>query len=350
MTTSRMRLLRIASILFVFLISVAQAQRPWQITGRLQSGVEYDSNIYESPSRVVEASVARFLMQTRATRTTPQWRVTLDYAGALLLYESARDENKLMQDANAGLMWSHQSGVRFYARGQGHLKLYLENPTDYGMTSGALGALLPVLKNSNIELGLETGQLDYARGDDFDFTFNGALVTLRYRFSNRLLGEFGVTQRDLNYQRPSFLNSPNNLEAITQHDDFSAMRLAASYNARLLLQARVEAQRNRSNRHVFDYNRVQAHLLLGYPLVQKWLLRASLLLQRKRYLTEGPQVSLPELDPEREQSNHIIIDVTRELSATATLLLRWTRHNNESPVRSLFYRKNLLFAGFELRL
>ncbi len=289
-------------------------------------------------------------MQTRATRTTPQWRIALDYAGALLLYESARGENKLMQDASGSVLWSHRSGVRFYARGQGHLKLYLESPTDYGMTSGAIGVLLPVIKNSNLELGLETGQLDYARNDDFDFTFNGAFATVRYRFSGKLIGELGVTQRDLDYQRASFLNSPNNFEAITQHDDFSALRLAANYNARLLLQTRVEVQRNRSNRQVFDYNRVQAHVLVGYPFAQKWLLRTSLLMQRKRYLAAGPPVSLPELDPEREQSNHVIIDLTRDLSTTTTLLLRWTRHNNESQVRSLFYRKNLLFAGFELRL
>lgn len=289
-------------------------------------------------------------MQTRAIRTTPRWRIALDYAGALLLYDNARDENKLMQDVSGSVMWGHRSGLRLYARGQGHLKLYLESPTDYGMTSGAIGTLLPVAKNFNLELGLETGQLDYAHDDDFDFTFNGGFATLRYRFSSKLIGELGGTQRDLDYVRASFLNSPNNFEAIPQHDDFSALRLAANYNARLLLQTRVEVQRNRSNRQVFDYNRVQAHVLVGYPFTQKWLLRASLLVQRKRYLAAGPQVSLPELDPEREQSNHLIFDLTHDLSATTTLLLRWTRHNNESQVRSLFYRKNLLFAGFELRL
>lgn len=345
-----MSFFRVALILSMSIAFAARAQRPWQLAGRLQSGVEYDGNIYESPSRKVEASVGRVLMQTRATRTSPRFRVALDYAGALLLYEGARDENKLMQDANASFMWLDRSGVKLYARGQAHLKLYLENPADYGATSGAIGAVLPAIKKTSLDLGLETGQLDYARGDDFDFTFNGAFATLRYHFSAKLMSEAGLARRNLEYQRESFLNTPSQLETSKQHDDFTALRLAASYNARLFVQARIELQRNRSNRDVFDYNRLQAHALAGYPFAKRWLVRTSLLLQSKRYLAPGPPVSLPELDPEREQSNHFILDLSRDLSSTTTLLLRWSRHNNESPVRSLFYRKTLLFAGLELRL
>ncbi len=343
---------RVALTICVSLVLAAKAhaQRPWQLAGRLQSGVEYDSNIYESPSRAVAASVGRFFMQTRATHATPRWRIALDYAGALLFYEGARDENKLLQDASGSVMWLDRSGVKLYLRGQGQLKLYLESPTDYGATSGAIGALLPASKNAAIDLGAETGQLDYARGDDFDFTFNGAFATLRYHFSSRLAGEIGIAHRKLDYLRASFVNTSSNFETDTQQDDFNALRVAWSYNARMLLQSRFELQRNRSNRDVFDYDRFQAHLLAGYPFARQWLLRVSLLFQRKHYLTAGPPISLPELDPEREQSNHLILDLSRDLSESTTLLLRWSRHNNESPVRSLFYRKTLVFAGLEVRL
>jgi hypothetical protein len=330
--------------------TTAHAQRPWQLAGRLQSGVEYDDNIYESPSQRVAATVGRVLVQTRAAHASQRWRLTLDYAGALLLYEGARVENKLLQDASAGVTWLSRSGVKVYLRAQGHLKLYLESPADYGTTSGAMGVLLPLINNAALDLGAETGQLDYAAGDDFDFTFNGAFAALRYQFSPRFAGEIGIAHRKLDYLRASFVNTPSLFATGAQHDEFNALRAAASYNGRVLLQGRFELQRNRSNREVFDYNRFRAHVLAGYPFAARWLLRASLLFQRKHYLAAGPPVSLPELDPEREQSNHLILDLSRDVSESLTLLLRWSRHNNESPVRSLFYRKTLVFAGLELRL
>ncbi len=348
-----MNWLRVACKIFgsiFFLATLAQAQSPWQLSARLQSGVEYDSNIYESTARTVSTAVGRLLMQTRATYADPRWRITLDYSAAMLAYESARDENKVLQEGNASLMWLAKNGMRFYVRGQGNLKLYLENPTDYGTTSGSFGTILPPIKNLSCEIGAETGQLDYARGDDFDFTFSGAFLALRRQFGAQISSEAMMLYRRLDYVRPSFANTPSYLEADTQKDDFAALRLAASYSRRILLQGRLEIQRNRSTRSVFDYNRLQVHMLVGYPFAPRWLLRASLLFQRKSYLAAAPPISLPELDPEREQSNNVVFDLSRELSQTTALLLRFSYHNNESPVRSLFYRKTLLFAGVELHL
>ena len=77
---------------------------------------------------------------------------------------------------------------------------------------------------------------------------------------------------------------------------------------------------------------------------------SAVMLQRKRYLVPSSPVSLPELDPEREQSNHAVVDLSRSLSGEASLVLRLAYHNNETPVRGLFYSKLLLFTGFEVRL
>ncbi len=343
---------RVAIKLFsmTFLLAkLALAQSAWQLTSRLQTGVEYDSNIYESTARQVSTSVGRFLMQNRALLTAQHWRISLDYAGALLVYQNHRDENKLLQDANGSITWLAKNGFRLYLRGQGNLKLYLQSPTDYGTTSGTLGVIFPLTKKIFMEAGAETGQLDYARGNNFDFTFTGASLALRRQLGAKAMGEAAVVYRKLEYARASFVNAPANLDPETQQDDFTALRLSANYSKHLLLQGRLELQRNRSNRGVFGYNRAQLHVLVGYPPLPHWLVRVSFLLQRKRYLDAAPPISLPELDPEREQSNHLVLDISRDLSQTLALLLRLSHHNNESPVRSFFYRKTLLFAGLEMR-
>lgn len=324
------------------------AQSGWQLASRLQTGMEYDNNIYESTSRATATSLGRVLMQTRATNTSGRWRVALEYTGAFLLYHDHHDENKVLQEAAGSVTWAGKA-LKLYGRGQGHLKLYLENPADYGTTSGTLGAIFPLGKRLALEAGLETGQLDYAGSDDFDFTFNGAFAALRPQLGAHLTGEAALTFRKLNYVSAFFLNTPTSLETELQTDDFAALRFAASYSRTMLLQGRLELQRNRSNRRALEYNRVQIHLLAGYPFAPRWLFRTSLLWQNKSYLEVAPPLSLPELDPEREQSNHLILDLSHDLSRTTTLLLRFSQHNNESPVRSLFYRKTMLFTGFEMR-
>ena len=94
---------------------------------------------------------------------------------------------------------------------------------------------------------------------------------------------------------------------------------------------------------------MQLYLLFGCNPAPAWLLRAAFMLQHKRYLLPSSPISLPELDPEREQSNYAVLDLTRNLSSQASWLLRLAYHNNETPVRGLFYQKLLLYSGLELR-
>ncbi|MGH7492711.1 MAG: hypothetical protein ACREOO_09985 [bacterium] len=325
------------------------AQSSWLLSSRLQSGLEYDGNIYESSALNVAATAGRLLFQTRAEKNMARGRIDVDYTGALQIYPDYRRENKLLQDLNGGLQWQATGRFRFFARGQATLKLYLNNVTDYGTTTGIAGVGAAITPRIATELSVETGQLDYALGSDFDFTFKGAWLTLRFHPGSTLAWEAAVLQRQINYPSRLALTGTGMLLSLPQNDDLTTFRLAANYGRKYFLRARLEAQRNRSTRDIFDYDRAQFHFLFGCNPAPRWLLRAAAVLQRKRYLVPSSPVSLPELDAEREQSNHVVVDVTRNLSGEASLVLRLAYHNNETPVRGLFYRKVLLFTGFEIR-
>ena len=325
------------------------AQSSWQFAPRVYAGVEYDSNIYEASARHVGAAAGRVLLQTRVEKNTARWRIDADYAGALQAYPEYRNENKLLQDLNGGLLWQAAERFRFFARGQATLKLYLENPTDYGTTTGVAGLFATLHPRARLELSAETGQLDYALGDEFDFVFSGAWLALHFRPAGTLQCETALWQRRVEYPYRRVLSDTGILLVTPQNDDLTTLRLAASFGRKYFLRARLEAQRNRSTRDIFDYDRLQFHFLFGCNPAPHWLLRAAVMLQLKRYLTPSSPVPLPELDPEREQSNYAVLDLSRNLSTEVSWQWRLAFHNNETPVRGLFYRKVLLFTGFELR-
>jgi hypothetical protein len=340
----------IAFFAIVWLCALPEAApAQWLLSPRMQIGVEYDSNIYESTGIVVAAPVGRVLFQTRAERTASRTRVNLDYAGALLAYNQHREENKLLQDASADFYWRPASRLQFYARGQGMLKIYLQSAADYGATSGALGSVVQIADGLALDAGAETGQLDYAAGDAFDYAFTGAFVSLRRRLRPTAIVEAGVLHRRVDYWQRFFTPSLEATAGIAQRDQLTTVRLAAVYSRKWLVQGGLEAQRNNSNVNLFDFSRLRVQMLLGVSPAPRWLLRASVMLQHKRYDDTVPGAPRPELDPEREQSNHFILDLSRDLSEKTVLLLRLSHRNNESPVRSLFYTKTVLFAGCELR-
>lgn len=326
------------------------AQSSWQLSSRLQAGAEYDNNIYETSARHVAATCGRLLIQTRAEKIMARNRVDLDYTGALQIYPHDRNENKLLQDLKAGLLWQAAERFRLFARGQATLKLYPDNVTDYGTATGLAGVAVALAPRVSFEVAAETGQLDYAVGDEFDFAFKGAWLVLRFRQGGNLLWEAAAFHRQATYPHRYAVTEFGVLLPSPQNDALATFRLGASLGRKYFLHARLEAQRNSSNRDLFDYNRAQLHFLFGFNPAPRWLLRTAILLQRKQYRMASLPAPLPELDPEREQSNQLAIDLSRNFSSEASWMLRLSYHNNETPVRGLFYRKMLLFTGFEVRL
>jgi hypothetical protein len=334
--------------------SAANAERSrWNLAHRLQGGWEYDSNIYESPSRRAASGSARFLLSTRGDRRANRWHVLYNYAAALQTYPGYGNENKLSHDVQGKAGARINSWLHLSAKAGATLKFYLENAADYGATSGNMAASFLLPHNLIAELSGETGQLDYAATDLYDFTFKGGEVTLRRRWSANGVIELMLNRRTLLYQRRAFeYNQRQGLLAknIPQRDALTTMRAAVTHGRKIVAQVAIEAQINRSNSFGYDFSRFRLSGLLGFRPARNWMLRAAGLLQNKRYRDDLARLNLRDLDTEREQSNFLVVDLSRDLSPEISLVTRAAFYDNESIVPGRFYQKTLLFLGLEIRL
>lgn len=334
-------------------LSNTLAQKPWQLDYRVQAGFENDSNIYESSVAPVSTPVGRLLLQSKAERVNKNVRLLFDYSGALLLYHAHNDEHKLLNDLKGGVTLRAGDWLRFFVQGEVILKNYLNNTADYGTSGGILGATAGLSERAALEAGVENGQLDYAASDSlFDYTFWGAFLSVRHRFAQSAVLELTAQRRRLDYLRFAYLHFNSSLvqrAPYAQQENISAIRLTFTMNRKWLLRASLEAQFNRSNSLGYDYDRFRLQALTAWSPVKRWLIRAAAMVQTKSYAEATPPIVPPEFDAEREQSNNLIVDISRDLSGELTLLARISYHDNESPIRGVFYHKTVFFTGMELR-
>lgn len=333
-----------------------QAERTkWRLAHRLQGGGEYDSNIYETSAQRNASGSARFLLSTRGDRRNERWQINYAYAAALQNYPSYGDENKLSHDLDGQVAVRLWRWLQLSSRANGTLKVYLENTADYATTLGNLMASISLPHKILADLSFETGQLDYAKTGiyDFDFTFRGAELALRRPLTASSTLETMLNRRVVRYERQARAYGPSEQledKAELQRDVLTTFRTAMTYGRKLVTQVAVEAQINRSNSFGYDFTRFRASGLLGFRPARNWLLRAAGTLQRKRYRDDLARLNIRDLDTEREQSNFLVVDISRDFSAEISLIARAAVYNNESTVPGVFYRKMLYFTGLEIRL
>jgi len=325
----------------------------WKLSHRFQAGWEYDSNIFESSSRRAASGSARLLLNTRGERRSARWQTYYNYSAALQTYPNYGEENKLSHELAGGVGARVQSWLHVAAKANAALKVYLENAADYGTTAGNLAASFFLPANFVAEASGETGQLDYAATDLYDFTFNGVELSLRRPLRANGIATIAVNHRALRYQRQAFIYAAGRglfPRGGLQRDALTTARVAVTYGRKTVVQLALEAQANRSNSFGYDFKRWRASGLLGFRPAPGWMLRAAGLVQKKKYRDDLSRLNLRDLDTEREQSNFLVVDLSRDLSAEIALLARAAFYDNESTVPGVFYRKTLYFAGLEVRL
>lgn len=325
----------------------------WKLSHRLQGGWEYDSNIFESSSRRTASGSARFILNTRGERRSPHWQMQYQYSSALQAYKDYRSENKLSHEASAALGARLQPWLQLTAQANGTLKFYLENAADYGTTSGNATASFFLPARFVAEVSSETGQLDYAETDLYDFTFTGVELALRRPFVATGAVAVSFNRRMLHYERQRLYYDAQSGLIVgpdKQQEALTTMRVALTYGRKVVAQLAVEAQRNRSNSFGYDFNRLRVSGLLGFRPHAGWMVRAAGLLQSKTYRDDLTKLNLRDLDTEREQSNFFVVDLSRDLSAEIAVVARAAIYDNESTVPGIFYRKILYFSGLEVRL
>jgi hypothetical protein len=338
-------------LLPIFLLSPA----PLPSQTRLQIGLETDSNIRETPSAALAARSMRLFVQTRKPGRGGWRSLSFQQVSALQIYWNHPEENKLVSELRFG-SGGMLGPFRLDASAWGRLKLWLNDVFDYGTGGLRLDLAAPLRPGLSLTAELHLATLDYADLDGFDsrdLGFGTGLVLKNGR------QRFGATLR---WQRIRFDRAAVSADfsqdpiyvflAEQQTDRLATAEIYANHTGRILARISYELQRNDSNSFGFSYWRHRVQLLLGTRLWNRMMLRLLAAGQIKRYrdaLPPGAPTLPRDLDTEREQSNFLVLDLSRPLTATVNAVLRLAWYNNETPLRSRFYQKRLATLALETR-
>jgi len=327
----------------------------WRTKSRLQASYEYDSNIRENPSdslKNISDSSFRLLFQWRATRATPKNKLKFEYQGGLQSYFSNKIENKLINELKASAvskLGKFAAGVRL----NGRLKIYLNDVLDYSRGEAELFLQLPRVLRLSPTLRIGASQMHYQHFSAFDYSEKYLTWSVRKNLSTRTSATVNLTGNIVDYDRVALFFEPEGptliFNAAQQRDRQLNLKVQLNYTKRFLLNVRYAFQYNDSNSFGSTYSRHQLTLILGVPLPRQVWLRAYVALQLKNYSQANIPIFPLDADPERQESNFVIVDISKDLSPSTSLLLRLATYSNESVIRNRFYKKTLLTLGFDFR-
>ncbi|MFQ5771576.1 MAG: hypothetical protein ACE5HX_13640, partial [bacterium] len=334
--------------------AIAQQKSKWRIKNRLQASYEYDDNIREDPGdtlNLINDSSLRFLFHSRTSRISPDTRLILTYRGGLQTYFQNANENKLINEFEfiSGLkIQKFVLGIRAFGR----LKIYLNDILDYDSGSAEVYLQLPPFLNFRNEISVQTSGLNYQNFSTFNYSENQVSWSISKKIASRLSGMFALSGKQVNYDRSvinSTLEQPTNFFEVKLRDHNFKAQFQLNYTQSFLINFNYTFQRNNSNSRVYEYDKHQLTLIFGFPLMRGLWLRGYGAVQFKNYVEETIPIFLLDIDTEREESNFLILDLSKDLSPNLTALLRFAHYDNESIIRSRFYRKNLITLGFDFR-
>ncbi len=346
-------------IVFIFFITglfslenvIAQEKSKWRVRNRLQASYEFDNNIREASSdtiKSIEDSSVRFLFNSRAVRISPKTRIVFSYRGGLQTYFQNAIENKLINefDLSTGLkMQKMVLGIR----SAGRLKIYLNDITDYvsGSVEGYLQ--LPPLFNIKNEIAINFAGLNYQTFSVFNYSENQIKWSISKKVFSGLGGVFEFSGKQVNYNRPVNDRSEFANLAIEQKDHNYKLLFQLNYSKTFLINLNYAFQQNNSNSQGYAYNKHQVTLVFGLPVSKGVWLRSYGAYQMKNYDEDIITMFPLDIDTERDESNFIIIDISKDINSNLNALVRFAYYNNESIIRNRFYNKSLISFGFDYR-
>jgi hypothetical protein len=341
--------------LFVFGTTWAQPPKPsWKVKNRLQLGYEFDDNIREIPSNSpnpIEDSSLRVLFNSRAVRSAAKSNLVFGYRGGLQTYADSEFENKLINElsVSAGL---RVGKTVVGLRGFGRLKNYLNDQLDYATGWVESYVLLPLIPGWGNELAVTAGGINYQNFSTFDYSQNQLKWLISKRLSRRVSASIQLTGQQIRYDR-MVVEVPNDTTTVfldkSQKDHNYGIRFQLNFSKSYMVNLSYAFQRNTSNSAGYGFNKHQVIIIWGFPLSNGLWLRGYGALQLKSYAENLALLFPIEVDSEREESNIITLDLSKDLSQEVTVLLRFASYNNESVIRNVFYRKNTFTLALDFR-
>lgn len=325
----------------------------WQLKNRVQIGCELDDNIYETPENHQREPSLRLLFQTRWERRERNSRVNFYGIVGYQGYSTEAREDKITDEWQLGIERRLSRRLIVGIDGWARFKHFLYDSIDYHLmtTSGFVRINLP--RSWNVALSVQPQWQDYWASRNYDYwggTFSFSLVK---RFSRRLSTEATLAHTQLKFYRDAYWQpTPTDslvLRGFNQRDRINKAGFQVRFYRGILLSFGYFYEHYRSNNYGFSYNRHRWLCAFSKKISRHLLLRLYGMLQKKSYREPLEPLIPLQPDPEKDESNFLIFDLSHSLTSKTALFLRLAWYNNESLFRTQYYRKQRFILGIESR-
>ena len=353
-----MNTFRIISILLLNLVYICfdaycqDSKTEWRLKNRVQLGFEQDNNVEESLTNAESAKALKLHYHSQVNRRWRRASLQLTYQGGYQVYWEYTSENKMINEIAGRFSYQLSPRLAMGVDTWGRIKLFLNRDPRYGI--GTVGAFINVYLPGRISCQV-TGRaegLDYATTDHHDYYGQGVFIRFGKRFLPALTVSPEIGFQSFNFNRQAFdFQSQNNWRPLPETQSDHNLRFGCTIDGSwqgYIINVSYFYEKYNSNSYGFNFDRHRLNIVAAKKLFGV-LLRVYANLQRKSYTDDLLPFYPLEIDTEKEESNFLVTDISRELVPSIVLLVRLAWYENESPWPNLYYSKRLANLGFEFR-
>jgi len=331
----------------------AQSQKkPWTIKTRIQHGIEYDDNVEESRDSSFSDGLMKLVLNSKLRYFQNKWFVQFNYHGGMQYYFASQFENKFSHDFSGSVSYWQSRRVRIGGNFHARLKAYSRRNWDYYLTDYETFISFPFFR-SEITFYYTLQGLNYLSYDQFDFGVDKFALAFQTKMGKYNTFRLKGCLQYIDFTRYALSYDPLLDEVIfteqKQKDENSYFSFQWRYQKKWLLSTEYLYQNNKSNSYGFSYRFHRITLSAATHFKMGVLMRVFAGLQRKKYAEALDKLIVTELDSERERSNFIIFDFSKDITQHLSALIRLSYYYNESPIPGRYYQKSLSSFSLEYR-
>lgn len=359
-----MKLLKIQRVLLIIgavvlsFSGLVEAQDPlqmrrWNVNQRLQISYEQDDNVLEALHQPVSSPSLKLSYDAKGRTKLRSLTLQMGYHGGYQFYWQVENENKLINEIHIDMTFAVRKQLLIGWQGWGRLKFFLSRQNDYAYGGWRLFAQTTAPGELICKIGYGEELLDYAQTDFYSFYSPGLFFQLHRRLNRHFALLPQLHFSSARYKRLAFDKGDNNysfwLAPYRQRDKVLTLtcNLEGCWPSTFFTFS-YRYEMNASNSYGYSYHR---HIvaLSFIKRAGEFYFRGYGTLQKKSYHDNLLPFYPLQLDTEREESNFLVLDVTRDFCSFMGLVLRAAWYKNESPWASLYYEKRLLSVGAEFK-
>ncbi len=346
------------TVLLLGISTFAQA-RDGELHLDLKLGMESDTNALREEGQDKQADLlGRYFLKVESNATVgSEGRLWLKFRSGGKFYESYRDENALLNQANARYVFLPLQSIEarwLYVYVYGNIKDRTEKGSrrDYLRLASAAGLGVNL---GPVSLSGGAGLHTFGYKPDPRLSFDGTLLeaTLSGRITDAWVLQASYNRTLRGYESVLFVQRDNGAVVIDDQERLRAdtsqvVSGGVSYRGSWILSAELLWLSTRSNSHGQSLDRYGAALTGTFPLFWDILCSTRLSLQRTLY---DDEIFLDEtLAVDEDNRNVLVVELERPVSDTLSLVARYSLYAQEFGSSDTDYSRQLFFLGMGLDL